>query len=196
VTTDGEPVPTDDKVVLVRHGETEWSATGRHTSRTDLPLTPEGEEQARGLRTRLADIDISLILSSPLKRAQRTAQLAGGAADVETDDDLVEWDYGEYEGLSTKQIRESVAGWTVFTHPCPGGESLADVGARADRVVARLRDLDGVVLVVSHGHFLRVLAARWIGLDPRVGANLELDVATVSQLGNERDTPTIEVWNA
>ena len=185
-----------EKVLLVRHGETEWSASGRHTSRTDLPMTADGEEQARGLRARLADTEIDRILASPRERAQRTAEIAGVGVDVEIDPDLVEWDYGEYEGLTTKEIRRSVPGWTVFTGSCPGGESLAQVAERADRVVGRLRAMEGVVLVVGHGHQLRVLAARWLGLDPIVGRHLELDVATVSQLGTERATPTIEVWNA
>jgi broad specificity phosphatase PhoE len=185
-----------EKVLLVRHGETEWSASGKHTSRTDLPMTADGEEQARGLRARLADTDITRILASPRQRAQRTAEIAGVGVDIETDPDLVEWDYGDYEGLTTKEIRETVPGWTVFTGPCPGGETMAQVAERADRVVARLRGMAGVVLVVAHGHLLRVLAARWLGLDPIVGRHLELDVATISQLGTERSTPTIEVWNA
>lgn len=185
-----------EKVLLVRHGQTEWSASGRHTSRTDLPMTPDGEEQARGLRARLVDTEISHVLASPRRRALRTAEIAAVGVDIDTDPDLVEWDYGEYEGLTTKEIRETVPGWTVFTGTCPGGESLAQVAVRADRLVARLRELDGVVLVVAHGHLLRVLAARWCGLDPLVGRHLELDVATVSQLGTERSTPTIEVWNA
>jgi broad specificity phosphatase PhoE len=192
----GPPASGLEKVLLVRHGQTEWSASGRHTSRTDLPMTADGEEQARGLRARLVDTEIDRILASPRERAQRTAEIAGVGVDVETDPDLVEWDYGEYEGLTTKEIRRTVPGWTVFTGSCPGGETLAQVAERADRVVNRLREMEGVVLVVGHGHQLRVLAARWLGLDPLIGRHFELDVATVSQLGTERATPTIEVWNA
>ena len=190
-----QPPEPQGHLVLLRHGETEWSKSGQHTGLTDLPLLPEGEEAARRVADLLSGWTFARVLVSPLQRARRTAELAG-LTEYEIDPRLKEWDYGGYEGLTTKEIRETVPGWTVFTDPCPGGETLAQVAERADRVVARLREMQGVVLVVAHGHLLRVLAARWLGLDPIVGRHLELDVATVSQLGTERSTPTIEVWNA
>lgn len=179
---------------LVRHGPTEWSEAGRHTSVTDLPLLPAGEEAARGLATRLGAVDFSLVLTSPRLRARRTAELAGHP-DAEVDDDLVEWAYGDYEGVTTPEIRRSVPGWTVWTHPSPGGESAAEVGARLDRVVARARAVEGRTLVFAHGHSLRVLAARWIGLDVAGGRLLRLDTATISVLGHERETPVVLRWN-
>lgn len=180
---------------LVRHGPTEWSEAGRHTSSTDLPLLPAGEDAAGRLAPTLADQSFALVLSSPLGRARRTAELAG-FADAEVDADLAEWDYGEYEGLTTARIRESVPGWTVWSHPTPGGESAAEVAARSDRVVERVRAAHGPVLAFAHGHSLRVLAARWLGLDATQGRLLRLDTATVSVLGWERETPAIARWNA
>jgi broad specificity phosphatase PhoE len=182
-------------VVLVRHGETEWSRSGRHTGTTDLELTPAGRAAAERLGPVLADWSFSLALTSPLRRARDTAALAGfGSAEVEPD--LVEWTYGDYEGLTTPQIRESVPGWTVWTHPSPGGESAAEIGGRVDRVISRVREVDGPVLLVAHGHVLRVLVARWLGMPSREGRSFVLDPATVSVLGWERETPAVRRWNA
>jgi broad specificity phosphatase PhoE len=188
-------VPDTSELWIVRHGETEWSRDGRHTSTTDLGLTPEGEAVARGLVERLVDEVFDLVLTSPRARARRTAELAG-FAEAEVDDDLVEWDYGDYEGLTTPEIRETVAGWTVWTHPCPGGETAEQVGRRLDRVVARVRDHGGRVLVFSHGHASRVLAARWLGLPPTDGRHFVLGTATISVLGWERESPAVLRWNA
>lgn len=180
---------------LVRHGATEWSSNGRHTSVTDLPLLPDGVETAVALGARLAGVGFGLVLTSPRTRARRTAELAG-FTDAEVTDDLAEWAYGDYEGLTTPQIRESVPGWTVWSHPSPGGETGAQVAARLDRVVARAREAGGRTLVFAHGHSLRVLAARWLGLPPEDGRLLRLDTATLSVLGFERETPVVLRWNA
>ena len=179
---------------LVRHGETKWSRDGRHTSTTDLPLTTVGEEAAVALAPRLARTAFDLVLTSPRQRARRTAELAG-FPHAEVDEDLVEWAYGDYEGVSTAEIRETVPGWTVWTHPTPGGESTAQVAARLDRVVARARAVEGRTLVFAHGHSLRVLAARWIGQPAEEGRFLKLDTSTVSVLGFERETPVLLRWN-
>lgn len=183
---------------LVRHGATEWSRDGRHTSTTDLPLLPEGERAARALAAALererAGRGFAAVLASPRQRARRTAELAG-FPQAEVADDLAEWSYGDYEGLTTSQIRERVPGWTVWTHPCPGGETADQVGARLDRVVTLAREAEGGTLVFSHGHALRVLAARWLGLSPTEGRLLRLDTATLSVLGHERETPVIQQWN-
>ena len=183
------------EVWLVRHGETEWSKAGRHTSVTDLPLTPLGEEVAHTVGDRLAGTDFDLVLTSPRLRARRTSELIGHG-DAEVDDDLVEWAYGDYEGITTLEIRETVPGWSIWTHPAPGGETAAEVTERLDRVVARAREVDGRVLLVSHGHALRALAARWLGLPVADGRLLRLDTATVSVLGYERDTPVVLRWNS
>lgn len=180
---------------LVRHGPTEWSRAGRHTSVTDLPLLAESEDDARGLAPRLAGVEPALVLTSPRRRARDTAALAG-FPDAEVDPDLAEWHYGDYEGLTTAQIRETVPGWTVWTHPCPGGETPAQVTARLDRVVAEARERDGVVLAFAHGHSLRALAARWLGLPVSEGRLLRLDTATISVLGHERETPVVLRWNS
>jgi len=179
---------------LVRHGETEWSRDGKHTSVTDLDLTEKGVEVAGTLRERLADSSFDLVLSSPRHRARRTAELAG-FADVEVDADLVEWDYGDYEGITTPEIRETVPGWTVWTHPTPGGETADQVTERLDRVVARVRKAEGRVLVFGHGHSLRALTARWIEQPVTEGRFFQLDTATVSTLGYERDFPVVLRWN-
>jgi len=183
------------EVWLVRHGETEWSREHRHTSTTDLPLLPEGEEVAKGLVDRLAGTDFSLVLTSPRRRAQCTADLAG-FPDAEVDDDLVEWDYGDYEGVTTEEIRRTVPRWTVWTHPCPGGEDAADVSRRLDRVIGRVRRAGGAVLVFGHGHALRALAARWLELPVTDGRHFRLDTATVSVLGHEREAPVVLRWNS
>ena len=182
-------------VWLVRHGETEWSRAGRHTGSTDLPLTPEGEASARELAPRLATQTFGLVLTSPLERARRTAALAG-FPDAETDDDLTEWRYGDYEGVTTDEIRERVPGWTVWTHPCPGGETADEVATRLDRVVARCRRAPGDVLLVGHGHALRALAARWLEQPVAEGRLFKLDTGTVSVLGHERETAVLLHWNS
>ena len=182
------------EVVLVRHGETEWSAALRHTGRTDLPLTSAGEEEARAVGEALRGREFALVLSSPLRRALDTASLAGLAPQVRGD--LAEWDYGEYEGLTTAQIRETVLDWTIWRYGARGGESGAEVGARVNRVIAEILQVDGDVLVFAHGHLLRVLCARWLGLEPSDGRLFALDPATLSTLGFEREQRVIRVWNA
>jgi len=179
---------------LVRHGPTEWSEAGRHTSTTDLPLLPAGEKAAKALAERLARVEFDQVLTSPRLRARRTAELAGHP-EAEVDDDLVEWGYGDYEGVTTAEIRETVPGWTVWTHPSPGGEAAAEIGARLDRIVARAGAVEGRTLVFAHGHSLRVLAARWLGLEVAAGRLLRLDTATISVLGHERETPVVLRWN-
>lgn len=189
------------KVLLVRHGETTWSASGQHTSRTDLPLTARGESAATGLRplldTFLAGRPPGLVLSSPLRRAWHTAELAGLAP--ERDPDLREVDYGDYEGRTTPEIRRTVPGWTVWTHPSPGGETLADAGRRVDRVLDRARAVlvpgGGDVVLVAHGHVLRVLVARWLGLDPAAGRLFALGTATLGVLDTEHETAVVRHWN-
>lgn len=180
---------------LVRHGETEWSRDGKHTSTTELDLTESGVEVARTLRDRLAGTSFDLVLTSPRHRARRTADLAGFGGAV-VDPDLVEWDYGDYEGITTAEIRETVPGWTVWTHPTPGGETAADVTERLDRVVAKARANGGRVLVFGHGHALRALTARWIEQPVAEGRFFKLDTATVSALGYERDFPVVLRWNS
>ncbi|HEX6148608.1 histidine phosphatase family protein [Nocardioides sp.] len=182
------------EVWLVRHGETEWSRDHRHTSTTDLPLTPVGEEAARALAPRLEGTRFDHVLTSPLQRARRTAELTGHLG-AEVVPDLVEWGYGDYEGITTTEIRETVPGWTVWTHPTPGGETAADITLRLDRVLARLRGSQRF-LVFGHGHALRALTARWLGLPVVEGRGFRLDTATVSVLGYERDTPVMLRWNA
>jgi probable phosphoglycerate mutase len=190
------PGLTDAQLWLIRHGETEWSRSGQHTSRTDLPLTADGERQATALRGLLAELHPVFVLCSPRQRAVRTAELAGLTVDA-IDNDLVEWDYGKYEGLTTKQIRQAVPGWSLWTHPMPGGETPSQVTARADRVLGRAaaRLPDGPVVLVAHGHMCRVIGARWIGLRAVDGARLALDTAAPSVLGTEHDIPVIHRWN-
>jgi probable phosphoglycerate mutase len=183
------------QIVLVRHGETEWSLSGQHTSRTDLPLLPVGRERAAALGPRLAAWDFALVLCSPLRRARETCELAGYADRAEIVDDLREWDYGEYEGLTTPQIRETDPGWNLWTDGCPGGEQPLEVGARADRVIERMRGAGGDVLAFAHGHILRVLAARWIQLPVAGGARLALRAGAISALGFERETEVVSLWN-
>lgn len=181
---------------LVRHGETEWAATGRHTSRTDVELTDRGRVQAEDLGPVLARVPVGLVLSSPRVRALDTARLAGFGTAVEIDPDLAEWDYGRFEGLTIEQIRDRVPGWTIWTGGAPGGETAEQVAARVDRVIARVL-ASGVerVLAFSHGHLLRVLAARWLGQPPADGGWFALDVATVSVLGWEHGGRVIVRWN-
>jgi broad specificity phosphatase PhoE len=180
---------------LVRHGETAWSKSGQHTGRTDVPLTDAGRAQARKLRRKLGRRMFALVLSSPMSRALETARFAGYEARVELVPELHEWNYGQYEGLTTIEIRKAVPGWTVWTHPIPGGETADEVAARVDRVIDRVRAAPGDAALFAHGHVLRVLAARWLGLPPTDGRLLALGTATVSVLGWERETAVVERWN-
>ncbi|HEV3391076.1 MAG TPA: histidine phosphatase family protein [Solirubrobacteraceae bacterium] len=183
------------EIVLVRHGETEWSLSGQHTSHTDLPLTEKGRERAVRLGPALADWTFSLVLSSPLRRARETCELAGYAEAASLCEDLHEWDYGEYEGLTTPQIWETDPSWSLWRDGCPGGEQPAEVGARADRVIERMRAADGDCLAFAHGHILRVLTARWLQMDVSGGARFALSAGTVSALGFERTTEVVRLWN-
>jgi broad specificity phosphatase PhoE len=185
-------------VYLVRHGETQWSVSGQHTGLTDLPLTESGEEQARRLRTRLTTTVFAKVFSSPLQRAMRTCQLAGYGSAVDADPDLIEWNYGDYEGKTRPQILAQRPGWLIFRDGCPNGESPIDIGIRADRVLSRFGEVDGNVLVFSSGHFLRVLMARWLGLEPSGGRYFKLGTATLSVIGydhNNRAEPLIRLLN-
>jgi broad specificity phosphatase PhoE len=184
------------EIVLARHGETEWSRDGRHTGRTDIPLTDNGRREARLLGESLTEWSFVKVLSSPLERALETCKLAGLGDSVEATDDLLEWDYGEYEGITTPQIRESRPDWYLWRDGCPGGEQPGDVGARADRVLAAIAGREGDVALFAHGHILRVIAARWIGLGPEAGALLALNTGTLSVLGYERETRVLRRWNA
>ena len=183
------------EIVLVRHGETEWSRDGKHTGHTDVPLTDVGRQQATALGGSLRDRHFVLVLTSPLSRALETGRLAGLGDLAEQRDDLREWDYGAYEGRTTPEIREARPGWTLWTDGVPGGETEAEVGARADRIIAELRATGGDAAVFGHGHMLRVLAARWLGLEPVEGGLFALDTATISILGYERETAVIRLWN-
>ncbi len=183
-------------LVLVRHGETEWSKAQQHTGRTDVPLTDRGRSDAHHLRESLARSTFARVLSSPLSRALDTARLAGFGDQVETVEDLLEWDYGEYEGRTTADIRTKQRRWSLWMDGTPGGESAADVGARVDRLLKELRDVDGEVLLFAHGHVLRVLTARWLGLTPADGRLFALDPATISILGHERESAVIRLWNS
>jgi probable phosphoglycerate mutase len=194
VTSDEQPAELKDQVWLVRHGETEWSKSGRHTSTTDLPLTAEGERIAAELKERLAGEQFDLVLTSPRQRARRTAELAG-FGDAVMDDDLVEWNYGDYEGITTAEIRKKVPGWTIWGHPVPNGESPKQVAARLDRVIQRIAAVDGDVLIFGHSHALRALTARWLELGVTEGRHFVLDTATLSVLGWERGSPAIHRWN-
>jgi probable phosphoglycerate mutase len=184
-------------VYLARHGETAWTVSGRHTGRTDIPLTERGERNARRLAERLKGLTFSHVFTSPLRRAARTCELAGFGSRAAVDADLVEWDYGAYEGRTSADIHQERPAWQLFRDGCPGGESVAAVGARADRVIGRLRPLAGNVLLFSSGHFLRVLGARWLGLEPSAGRFFLLSTATLSILGSEhnKSEPVIRLWN-
>lgn len=184
------------EIFLARHGETEWSASGKHTGLTDLPLTPVGRQNATGLRRVLRRMEFAKVFTSPLIRARETAALAG-FPDAEVFPDLVEWDYGAYEGRTTKEIRVERPGWYLFQDGCPGGESPGDVGRRADRVIAKLHDCEGNILLFSHGHFLRVLGARWLGLDASAGRFFYLATAALSAIGFEHgdEDAVIRLWN-
>jgi broad specificity phosphatase PhoE len=184
------------EIVLARHGETEWSRDRRHTGRTDIPLTQNGRRQAAVLRDAFAGRSFARVLSSPLSRALDTCREAGLGDQAELTGDLCEWDYGEYEGITTAEIREGRPGWNLWRDGCPGGETAADVGRRVDRVLDSLANLDGDAAVFAHGHVLRVLTARWLGLGPENGALFKLDTGTLSELGYERETRVITRWNA
>lgn len=184
------------KIYLVRHGETEWSRAGKHTGVTDVELTERGRETARSLKSVLARESFVSVLSSPLQRARETCRLAGLQASAAVETDLMEWNYGAYDGLTTKEIQSLRPGWSVFHHGCPGGETPEQVAARADRVVAKVRASSGNVALFAHGHILRVFAARWINLPPSFGEHLLLDTATVCVLGYYYDTPALKIWNA
>ena len=186
-------MPVAPEVVLVRHGETPWSESGRHTGRTNVPLTDRGRQQARALGAAIARRRFAQVLTSPSARATETCRLAGLAGEV--DQDLREWDYGHHEGRTTREIREDDPGWTVWRGPVPGGERLDQVAARADRVIGRLVGAGGDVAVFSHGHFLRVLTARWLELPALEGRRFALDTATVSVLGTERELRAVRRWN-
>jgi len=180
---------------LVRHGETEWSLRGRHTGRTDVPLTEKGRAQARALGALLGDHAFARVLSSPKSRALETGRLAGYGDSIETDDDIVEWDYGEYEGERTVDIRKARPDWSLWRDGCTGGETAEQVGERARRVLAEFERAGGDVVLFSHGHFLRVLTATWLGLPPEAGSLFALDTATLSVLGHERENHVVWLWN-
>lgn len=184
------------QVYLARHGETEWSLSGQHTGITDIPLTENGRNLAKRLAPVLATERFALVLTSPLERARKTCELAGLGARAEIDRDLMEWNYGEYEGLTPKQIDAQAPGWMIFTDGCPGGETPEQAGARADRLVARVRSVEGDVALFAHGHIFRVFAARWLGLPAMAGCHFLLDTATLSILSYYRNLPAIRRWNA
>ena len=189
-----EMLPT---LYIARHGETAWSLSGQHTGLTDLPLTERGQSNARRLGNQLRGRSFAKVFTSPLQRARRTCELAGFGAEAEVDRDLLEWNYGDYEGLRTAEIHAKRPGWELFRDGCPGGESASDVGARADRMVDRVRAVQQDVLIFSSGHFLRVLAARWLGLEPRLAEYFLLSTASLSALSYEDDLtrPVIKFWN-
>jgi probable phosphoglycerate mutase len=183
-------------VFAIRHGETEWSLNGRHTGTTDIPLTDNGRRLAELLRPALSGRTFALVLVSPLQRARETCELAGVAAHAIIDPDLVEWNYGKYEGLTPKEIARQAPGWLIFRDGCPGGETPEQVCARADRVIARARAVEGDVALFAHGHVLRVLVARWLGLPPGAGQHFLLDTGTFSVLADYHGIPALKTWNA
>ena len=183
------------ELLLARHGETEWSRSGRHTGRTDIPLTEEGLRRARALSSALGERSFALVLTSPLRRARETCEAAGLGAEALPRDELREWDYGDYEGLTSDQIRERRPGWSLWSDGCPNGEAAAGVGERADRVVAEARAADGNAIAFGHGHMLRVLAARWLGLPPESGRLFALVTGSLSELGYEHGAPVIVTWD-
>jgi broad specificity phosphatase PhoE len=183
------------EVVLVRHGETEWSRSGQHTGRTDIPLTERGRREAEAVGAALSGRQFALVLTSPLERAAETCRIAGFGDRAVHRDELMEWDYGAYEGRKTVDIRKERPGWTLWHDGVPDGETAAQVGARVDQVIAELTAVDGDALLFAHGHVLRVLAARWLSLEPEAGQLFALDPATISILGYEREAPVIRLWN-
>ena len=184
------------EVFLIRHGETEWSLNGRHTGVSDIPLTENGRKVARLWQPYAATRKFALVLTSPLQRARETCALAGLAAQAQTDDDLREWDYGEYEGLTPQEIRARQPGWLIFRDGCPGGESPAQIGARVDRIIVRIRASPGDAVVFAHGHVLRVFAARWLGLGAAGGSHFLLETATLCVLSAYHGVPAVRRWNA
>ena len=182
-------------VFAIRHGETAWSLSGQHTGTTDIPLTDNGRRLAERIRPVLAEEDFALVLTSPMQRARETCELAGLGDAAVVEPDLVEWDYGEYEGLTPRQIREAAPDWLIFRDGCPGGEAPEQIGARVDRVIARARAADGDVALFAHGHVLRVFAARWLGLPAGGGQHFLLDTGTLSVLGYYHDIPAVRIWN-
>jgi broad specificity phosphatase PhoE len=182
-------------VFAIRHGETAWSLSGQHTGTTDIPLTDNGRRLAERMRPVLANEAFALVLVSPMQRARETCELAGLGDKAVIEPDLVEWNYGEYEGLTPKQIDDKASGWLIFRDGCPGGEAPEQVGARVDRVIARARAAEGDVALFAHGHVLRVLAARWLGLPAGGGQHFLLDTGTLSVLGYYRDVPAVRIWN-
>jgi Fructose-2,6-bisphosphatase len=183
-------------VITIRHGETQWSLSGRHTGTTDIPLTDNGRRLAELLRPALSEHAFALVLVSPLQRARDTCELAGVAALAQVEPDLVEWNYGNYEGLTPDQIHERAPGWLIFRDGCPGGETPEQVGARVDRVIARAHAVEGDVALFAHGHVLRVLAARWLGLPASAGQHFLLDTGTLSVLAHYHGIPALKIWNA
>jgi len=187
--------PAKHRLFVIRHGATEWSRSGQHTGHTDIPLLPEGEAQARATGQLLADHEFALVLTSPLQRARRTCELVGLADQAQVEPNLIEWDYGDYEGITSAEIHQTVPGWTVWTGTVPGGESINDVAARADAVIKRALATDGDTIVFAHGHILRLLTARWCELDPVEGRRFVLDPATLCVLGWEHESRVILQWN-
>ncbi len=183
------------EIVLVRHGETEWSRSGQHTGRTDVPLTEAGQRQADQIASKLGGREFAAVWTSPLQRALETGRRSGLSSAAEIDTDLLEWDYGIYEGTTTADVRRETPDWTVWTHPITDGESVESVGSRADSVISRALEIDGDTCLFAHGHFLRILAARWLGLPAQAGRLLALNTATVSTLGFERETHVVRYWN-
>jgi probable phosphoglycerate mutase len=183
------------EIYLIRHGETEWTLSGQHTGITDIPLTENGRRVAKLLAAALAKETFALVLTSPLERARKTCELAGFGARAEIDRDLIEWNYGAYEGLTPEEIHAQAPGWMIFTDGCPGGESPAQVSARADRVIARLRAVEGHAALFAHGHVFRVFAARWLGLPAAAGCHFILDTATLCILSYYRNIPAVKCWN-
>ncbi|HUL69446.1 MAG TPA: histidine phosphatase family protein [Gemmatimonadales bacterium] len=184
------------RVFAIRHGETEWSLNGRHTGTTDIPLTDNGRRLATQLRPMLARTRFVTVLTSPLKRARETCELAGLGGAAVVDPDLVEWNYGKYEGLTPAQIHATAPGWLIFRDGCPGGETPVEIGARVDRVIARVRAVEGDVALFAHGHVLRVLGACWLGLPPEAGQHFLLDTGTLNILSYYRGVPALKTWNA
>jgi broad specificity phosphatase PhoE len=187
--------PQQREVYLVRHGETEWSLSGRHTGITDIPLTENGRREAKLLEPLLSTVDFALILSSPMRRARTTCELAGLGRAMQVDPNLMEWNYGEYEGLTSEQIQSRAPGWMLFIDGCPRGESPEQVGARVDRLISKVREVEGRVALFAHGHIFRVFGARWIGLPPTHGRHLLLDTSTLSILGYYQGVPALKRWN-